>query len=414
MPKTIKTLSDFSSRVPPVSKKALFGSGSFASFSVPGYKKQLSSMYTSSGFTRSFAFGESSRKEHGPAASFMEDFLFRLYDLNPGDTLVINALSLGTDIPLRRIPQVHTGVRQDSVIETVRKAKGEFNTIVLVGEPHLLKRIVEDGIRENIRWDSMNVLVVTGSEFITESWRIYIETCLGKGRVISTMGITEVGLAMCFETHPLIELRRCAAKDNTFRDVVCGPGTKAVPLLMHYLPGLYHIEAAGNSGVRGEMLVTCLSHSRLVPLVRYSTGDQVLLLSLEELSSRLGNTPLPQGFLQGLPTALVWGRLQQLNIPGGDWISPLEVKDALFTSHAVAEKVTGNFRLVQKKAGGPVKLTVQLSPGEKSNRTIQRFLQEGLAVHTQTPIPVTLAVYREFPYGFEHDFERKNQYIGSE
>jgi len=75
----------------------------------------------------------------------------------------------------------------------------------------------------------------------------------------------------------------------------------------------------------------------------------------------------------------------------------------------VAEAVTGNFRL--EHADDKPRLRVQLRGGKPPAAELAARLQAQLARFASVELQLELLPYREFPHGFDHDFERKNQYL---
>jgi phenylacetate-CoA ligase len=415
-PASIRTALDFKSRVPVIGKDELFGGDGLSDFLSEGFGETLSTLYTSSGFTQRFAFAALSRQDLARTGFFLEEIFFRLYGIAERDVLVINCLSLGTEIPVTRFPQAKTGLRSDIVVEVLRRSMSRFKAVVLVGEPLLLKRVAEEGTEAALDWERLKLFVFTGSEYVSEYWRVYMQSLLRQdparpeqGGIFITYGLIECGLAVCFETAALAALRRKLIAERKSGAAVPG----SCPPFMYYLPGLYHLETVPTSPGAAELVVTALDRRRLIPLVRYRTGDEAELYSTAEMAGLLTHHGLDRAapMIRGLPGAALWGRPLSITLPGGRRFSANEVKDVLFQDHAVARKVTGNFRLEQNADGAGARLLVQLAPGYTPEPETAARLKQGLTGYGVDDLPFDLFAFREFPFGFDHGYERKNRYV---
>jgi phenylacetate-coenzyme A ligase PaaK-like adenylate-forming protein len=420
-PHALRNLAAFHEQIPCTGKKEIFGSGAFSDFCSKRYREKLITLYTSSGSSDRFSFGTLSAKDRAAGVFFIEEFLFRLYGIGQANVLVVNCLSLGTEIPLAHYPVARTGMRSDSVIEVIKRSAGEYKTIALAGEPLFLKRVIEEGIAAGVPWEKLRVFVFTGGEYVSEYWRRYMSRLLGQdaahpggGAIIVTMGVTEIGLGLFFETFDLMELRRRLTQDNGLKKLIVGAETKSCPLIMHYLPDSYYLEALPGSETVSELCVTTLDTDRLIPLIRYRTGDEVVLSPPRDFDCLCAHHHIgfSQRHLRGLPVGLVRGLPQKILLSDGDWISPNEVKDALFMDCSVAGAITGNFKLLQNQRGGEGRLQVQLMPGKSATEQARDTIAENLRKYADPPVEIEFFSFREFPDGFGHDYERKNKYLG--
>jgi phenylacetate-coenzyme A ligase PaaK-like adenylate-forming protein len=417
-PPAVRTREDFHRIVPVTDKAMVFGPDGYVGYLAP--RRRLAALYTSSGFTGCFSIGAVARRDGRRNAFFIEEILFRVYGIETRDILVVNCLSLGTDVPLRTLPQARTGLRADSVVEILRRAGPAFGAIALIGEPLFLKRVVDLGTVAGLDWGRLTIFVFTGSEYVSESWRDYMRAGLGqdqaspaRGAIVSTLGVTELGLALLFETHDLITLRaRLAAPGAAHRWLGTEPGA-ACPQLMHFLPGLYGLETLPAGRPWGELCVTTLDRGRLIPLVRYRTGDEVRLLNPEEVGRLFADAGLPASTyrFRGLPAAAVLGRAPRVDLPGGGTISVNEIKEALFRDRETARDVSGNFRLVPSVPGKKAGLTVQLAEGLPPDGETADRVRRALAEQVPSGLDLGVTAFHDFPYGWGHDYERKNRYV---
>ncbi|MBN1525727.1 MAG: hypothetical protein JW904_14715 [Spirochaetales bacterium] len=416
--KSINTIADFQNKIPIVSKKDIFTGESFKDFFMSTDAKVLHSISTSSGLTSDFAFGVQTKKENSFAHIFLENILLPFFNIQDGNLLFINCLSMGTHVQSRRFPCAQLSVRADSVVAVLKKAVHSFSTIVILGEAFFLKKAMEDAREKGVRWDKCSIYLFNGGEFVSEYWRTYMTTLLqlpvdnSRGAVITGMGITEVDFIVFLESYFLSTLRRLIYNNNELVNDLCGPGTKSCPQIMHYFPDRHFVETIKNSDGYSRLAVTTLDPHRVIPLIRYQTGDEVALLKEEKIISfcRKHGLVIREQFPRGLPVALVWGRPYRFQLPGGELLSDNEVKDSLFMDIDTAGKVTGNFRIERPLKKDPVAIHVQLRNGISNEASIHDTLYDSLSRYTNQPVKIQLYEYADFPYGIGHDFERKNIY----
>jgi phenylacetate-coenzyme A ligase PaaK-like adenylate-forming protein len=187
---------------------------------------------------------------------------------------------------------------------------------------------------------------------------------------------------------------------------------ESCPLLMHYFPGLYHLETIPAHLPWGELCVTALDSRRIIPLVRYRTGDEVRLFSPLEVKKIFIEAGLSESMnrFRGLPVVAVRGRAPRLTLSSGERISVNEIKETMFRDHEIARCVSGNFRLEQAGPGQETRLLIQLSEWYGKPGHMGKRVREKLREFLPRAISVSCFPFRDFPYGFGHDFERKNRY----
>jgi phenylacetate-coenzyme A ligase PaaK-like adenylate-forming protein len=416
-PESVRTPADFRKLVPVVRKREIFGGAGLSGFLDPSPSRPLRTLYLSSGFTRAFAFGALSGRDLRRAGFFLEEILFRLYGIGGRRLLLVNCLPLGTEIPVTRFPQAKTGLRSDIVVEVLGRAAADSSSVVLIGEPLFLKRVAEEASAAGVDWGRLRLWIFTGSEYVSEYWRAYLQSLLGlepdrpeRGGIYFTYGLTELGVAVGFETAPLAALRRelTAERERT------GTGAgRSCPPFLHYLPRQYFLETAAGPDGGTELVVTALEKGRLIPLVRYGTGDEAELYSPAEITRLLARFGLEKmkPVIRGLPAVALHGRRLSVGLPDGRMLSANEVKDVLFRDRTLARAVSGNFRIERGAGGAATRLLVQLVPDRAVEPDLAGRLEESLAREGADGLPVELFAFRDFPFGFEHEYERKNRYL---
>jgi phenylacetate-CoA ligase len=140
-------------------------------------------------------------------------------------------------------------------------------------------------------------------------------------------------------------------------------------------------------------------------LLRYQTGDVVRLLDSQQLTRQLerhGVTlpgPLPD-------TLLALAGREKEALPGGSHMGVY--KDALYADAAVADRLTGAFRLATLDSGLIV-AHVQLVRGAEVTSALEDRLRDTMGIPRHAG-RVIASAYEDFPYGMSLDYERKFAY----
>lgn len=415
-PRQITSIQEFCQHVPILDKDSLFQAHSLPDVCAGANLDDIRLFYSSSGSTGVFSFGIETWQDGKRAGLELEFILDDFIGIFEKRTLIINCLPMGVKIHTRTLPVIESGLRFDVIWVLLKKLRTEFDQFVLIGEQLFLKRLIEDGARENVPWKDLVIHVVTGAEYVAENFRGYLGALLGidfadrsTGSININFGLSEVTNSIGRETPETQAIRRIAHADPAFRKQLYGDNVRFCASLLQYHPYQNFLETAGGSG-RGEMIVTTIDLQRKLPLIRYNTRDIVDILPYEQLGSILagtGKTHLMPRFR--LPFLRVWGKFKALETTGGTKVYPEEVKEALYADHGVAAKVTGSFRL-QRLADG-AKAIIQLRPGESDDGSTSKQLQERLLDFSGCAVTFELLPYRDYPYGFEQNFERKAVYL---
>lgn len=415
-PGQITSIKDFCERVPIVDKDTLFQAHSLRDVCTGANLDDIRLFYSSSGSTGVFSFGIETWQDAKRAGLELEFILDDFIGIFEKRTLIINCLPMGVKIHTRTLPVIESGLRFDVIWVLLKKLRSEFEQFVLIGEQLVLKRLIEDGAKENVPWKDLVIHVVTGAEYVAENFRTYLGALLGidfddrrTGSITINFGLSEVTNSIGRETPETQSIRRIAHADPEFRKKLYGDDARFCASLLQYHPYQNFIETAGGPG-RGEMIVTTLDLQRKLPLIRYNTKDTVDILPYEQLHSilaGLGKAHLMPRFR--LPFLRVWGKYKALETAGGGRVYPEEVKEALYADHDVAAKVTGSFRL-QRVADG-AKALIQLRPGESADVSTSKGLEERLLDLSGCAVTFELLPYQDYPYGFEQNFERKAVYL---
>ena len=209
-------------------------------------------MLTSSGHGGRFSFGLTTRKDAGESASFIDYALDRAFAVESRPTLAINCLPMGVTFSSRAMTVATVSVREDMAVALVRAFGGYYEQILLVMDPLFAKRLIDYAAAEGLDWSRYRIQVVIGEEVFGEHFREYLGRCLGlhpdrpeDGYVMSSFGVGELGLHLCYETPATIALRRAIRRDAALaRDLLGGSHDDgAVPAILSYEPRRTFIES---------------------------------------------------------------------------------------------------------------------------------------------------------------------------
>jgi len=401
----------FAARCPILTKANTFDRFSIAELCVEGAMCDLANVLTSSGHGGRFSFGLSTRQQHAEAPAMIDYALDQAFAISRRRTLVINCLPMGVGFSSSRATVATTSVREDMATALVATFGPHYEQIVIVTDPLFVRRLLDHASERQVEWWTHRVSVVIGEEIFGEHFRSYVAGRFGLeadrpdgGYIMSSFGVGELGLHLCFETPATIALRRAAFRDAALARDLFGEFA-VLPMVLAYNGGRTWIEAVEpDSSGYGRMTISMLDTSLPIPLLRYQTGDVVRLLDSTHIARQLERHgvqlpgPLPDTML-----ALA-GREKEMLADGSHVGS---YKDALYSDPAVADRLTGAFRLTQD--AGCTVLHVQLAQHARADALFEDRIRRaaGIAAHAGR---VVASPYEEFPYGMSLDYERKFAY----
>jgi phenylacetate-CoA ligase len=407
----VADVESFSLLCPVLSKRNTFERFPLEALSTGGRLGDVADVLTSSGHGGVFSFGVISRDEAAVSAQLIDQALDAAFDVASRRTLTINCLPMGVGFGSRCMTVATTSVREDMALALVERFGSHYDQVVLVGDPLFLKRLTDYSRDRGFDWTRYRVNVVIGEEIFGERFRGYLASCLGlnaarpdRGYIMSSFGVGELGLHLCYETPATIALRRAALVNPALARDLAGAdaGRSAPPTMLSFDPQRTFIEVldADEAGY-GRMTVSMLDPSRTVPLLRYQTGDVVRLLDRTAIEATLKRHGVV--LHSELPDALLALRGREGDrLPNG-WHVGL-YKDALYANHQAARYLTGAFRVIC--AEGRTEMHVQLGPSQPSRRFIERAILEAI-VPGMRPERLVLWPYEQFPFGMRLDYERK-------
>lgn len=406
----------FSRVCPLLSKVNTFDRFPLPDLCVGGRLQDVGGVLTSSGHGGRFSFGVVSRTEAAASAGFVDAALDAAFGVRSRKTLVINCLPMGVVVPSDVTTVATTSVREDMAVSLVKTFASDYDQLVLIGDPLFMKRLTDHAAEQLVDWRRYRVHAVIGEETFGENFRAYIGDALGlkpgrpgSGHIISSFGVAELGLHLCYETAATAALvRAMRARPELASDLVgggTGEGAGAWhPMLLTFDPQRTFIEVVEpDDRGYGRMAISMLDPSRQVPLLRYQTGDVVRLLSRDHVEATLAAHDLAVGELP-FPLLALRGRVREM-LPNG---APVGLyKDALYADHELARQFTGATRLIFSE--GAFTMHVQLVRGATPAIPTERAVFEAIPVAAR-PARVRLWRYEQFPFGMTLDYERKFQH----
>jgi phenylacetate-CoA ligase len=227
---------------------------------------------------------------------------------------------------------------------------------------------------------------------------------------MSSFGVAELGLHLCFETAQTAALTRAVAASPALAHGLLGgtPGSWR-PMLLSFDPQRTFMEIVDpDADGYGKLTISMLDPGRQVPLLRYQTGDVARLLDPDDFAGILhvhGETAgeIPEALLA------LRGRTREA-LPNGSQVGVY--KDALYANPELADHFTGATRLIFSGAG--FTLHVQLVRGQTPTIALEQGLLAEIAADAR-PSRLVVWRYAEFPFGMSLDYERKfSHYVPGE
>jgi phenylacetate-CoA ligase len=406
----------FSSVCPLLSKANTFDRFPLAQLSVGGRLQDVAEVLTSSGHGGRFSFGVISRAEAASSGAFVDAALDAAFGVKSKKTLAVNCLPMGVVVSSRCMTIATTSVREDMAVALVKTFGHGYEQIVLIGDPLFLKRLTDHAIEQGLDWRQYRVNAVIGEETFGEHFRRYIGSRLGmdpdrpdRGHIMSSFGVGELGLHLCFETPATATLARAAREDSELRRDLLGGSNAGVagswqPMILAFDPRRTFIEIvdADRDGY-GTMAISMLDPSRQVPLLRYQTGDVARLLAGDRVAAALRDHGVT---VSGMPLAYLAlrGRAKE-GLPNGIQVGVY--KDALYANPDLAGDFTGATRLIF--SGDGFTMHVQLVRGSRPTPAVEQGLLKEIPGDVR-PSRLRLWQYERFPFGMSLDYERKFQH----
>jgi len=412
-PEMIRDVASFRDQVPILTKEDVFPLYDIDDLCLDRNFSLIKSAMSSSGFSGIFSFGINTEANFRNAVKAIDTALDLIFDISRKKTFFINSLPMGVRIPTS-LPIADTSVRFDMALAIYKKFSKKFDQVIVLSDPHFLKKFLEDGIEQGIDWHIENIHLITGEDWVPETFRSYLGHLLGtdwdrmdRGMIGGTMGVAELDLNLFHESKDLIRIQRAALQDEKLRYALYGQGVTISPTLLHYYPHRTFLELVDSNDGKPELVVSMLSDSLLIPLIRYNVKDVAQLIPYRQLQQILEDSGYGALCPQlKLPLVAIGGRKgRMVENSAGQAVSPEEVKQGLYSDFTAAAATTGYFKL--RVEGGGILVEIQLKKGVADSPELQDRFHRAIATFVSAECKVLLYEYQKFPYAMELDYERK-------
>lgn len=398
----INTLEDFAKKVPILKKEDLFPKFKLKELCIDGNLNELKSAFTSSGFSGVFSYGPVFKDDEENTKEMVDFLLDYTFETSRKKTVIINALAMGVSFQTS-LPIISTSVKSEMVIAFIKKLKEDFEQFIIFSSPYFAKKIIEDGIKLGLDWKNYNVNFLIGGEWFPNSLASYLKSMLKKdAKVLSTMGLSEIGLNLFHDSPILSSARDIIQKDEKLRKKIFG-NLKTCPEIMYYYPPRYLLEIINkNVDGFGEMVFSILGNNKM-PLMRYNSKDIGKIFRHEDFFSAIRKAGYNLNPEFKLPIIAIIGRESSAIL--GDKMIAQDINEALYKDVLIAKKITGYFRV--SGSGIDIQLKENINPSLEIKRKIEKLILDFIG----KKISVKVYSYQDFPYGMTLDYESKFRFI---
>jgi phenylacetate-CoA ligase len=402
----------FSTLCPILTKTNTFDRFPIDQLCAEGTMRNLADVLTSSGHGGRFSFGLSTRAQQDEAAAAIDHALDAAFAVTTRRTLAINCLPMGVTFSSKAMTVATTSVREDMAVALLTTFGSHYDQVLIVSDPLFLRRLIDYGDEKRVQWEKYRLGVVLGEEIFGEHFRAYVAGRLGidlnrpeTGYIMSSFGVGELGLHLCYETPETIAVRRAALQDPSLARELFGE-CDVLPMVLAYDERRTLIESVDpDQQGFGRMTISMLDPTLPVPLLRYQTGDVVrwldpsrVMIDTFRRGVRLPG-PLP-------PNVLALAGREKERLPNRSYVCAY--KDALYADCRVADRLTGAFRVTTMESGFVI-VHVQLVPGATVEPDFADRVRSALGIQAYAG-QVVVSKYEDFPYGMSLDYERKFAY----
>lgn len=376
----------------------------------------LADVLTSSGRSgRNYGFRLTAREQYEEAWFSIDLGLQDVFGVDEKPTLLVNCLPMGVVFHSRAVAVANVSVREDMACSILRDVGAGFEQTLLCTDPLFIRQLLDEAQRAGVDWRALNTSVIVGEEVLVEAQRDYIAArmdididCDPHRIVGSSYGVGELGLNLLFETRETIRMRRAMRTEPAMAQLLCGSAAVyAMPSVFCYNPLRTYLEILNpDANGFGELCVTMLDRHAVIPLPRYATGDLGRLVSPQESAqgAAMAGTATPW-----LPLVAIQGRIKDrpVGLPSVE-----SIKELLYLDHAIADQLSGAFRLARNDHGS-IQLTLQANSAAAVTPALHAQLMDLCARHGFAELEVKLVEPQEFPWRPLLDYERKFAYVAA-
>lgn len=411
----IRTVQAFKDQVPIFRKEDIFSDFDVATLCVGGNLETMKMTTTACGLTGPCSFGINTEYNQRMIRQSTDTSLEYLFQTDRKKTFLINCMPMGVKIPTS-LPSSETSVRSDMALDTVKKFSSHFDQTLIVGEPFFIKKLIEQGVQENIDFRALGVNILFAGDWFSESFRQYIAHLMGlrrkdreAGRLYAMMGIAELGLNLFHESYETVRLRHKAQYEPGLMRKLFGVRLKTCPIIYQYYPQRIFLETTG----RNELVSSVLDRHFVTPLMRYNSRDIGFLISYEALKEILISESASELIPElKLPLVAIAGRRNRHLTLKGKTVTAEDIMQGLYSFAEAASATTGYFVLSSRDTGASRgRVAIQLKKGVVNDARVKKVLKRALLEYCDEPLKVVVYDYADFPYGMELDYETRFSFV---
>lgn len=172
------------------------------------------------------------------------------------------------------------GIHKQEVISAIKQLGKSFDQVIIGAYAPFLKDILDDGVREGIKWEEYNLGFVFSAEAFSETFRDYVFKATGINdpyrSTLNHYGTVDLG-TMAHETPESILIRRHLVSTDGL-DMIF-PEKLRQGTFAQFNPELFNFESVENN-------LFCTAYSG-IPLVRYDLKDYGGVITRNDVHSRL-------------------------------------------------------------------------------------------------------------------------------
>jgi len=291
-PKEVKTFEDFQKKVPIMDKENYISRYSLQDLCLEGRIDKMYTIATSSGSTGISCYWPRLPEQDRMLPKYWELFFRQNWDIDKKATLVVITMALGNWIAgelvsgiIKRIAiegkyplSITTPGSDVNQILTIIKGLGfNYDQVIMVAYPSLMKKILEEGKKIGIDWRRLNLKLWLGGEGFTKNWQEYILKEIGGEENLNTLvnvyGTADAG-GIAFGSPLVNAITDIALRDEKLFQALFGKIYK-FPSLGQNNPLAYFVEE-----INGRLVIT---YRGGIPLIRYNTKDEGRIFPYENM-----------------------------------------------------------------------------------------------------------------------------------
>lgn len=388
---------------PTTSKSDAFGAG-LSAWLPPGPIAGAEEVITSSGLGGTFSLGLVPLGASRALADEVDGILAGLGADEDEPGMLVNCLPQGISVPAGRAVHASCGTSVEAALAILRDVAPRQGACLLVGEPVLLKELIERGAASGPGWAPERLLVVTGGEWVAESLRRHLEALLPSGGpgILVSCGAAELGLHAFAEDPGLRRLRGALADAPELRTELLGRDPGFAPLVLGYDPERLLVERPPEGESR--LIVTTLDE-RPFPLVRYDLGDDAVRVDADLARGIAAREGLPESSADALIAHSGRAGRDSTEVAGP---SVELVKEALFQDSGWALALTGRFRLTIGPRGRELDLELHDPPPADAVPPEVEILRDRLEVDRVRLLPTKAYPHHSGGHGRKPQYRREH------